>query len=231
VGLEGRGPGRGDRYRHALRLVVLHLNPPGRARGPHGALAPLPGESREHIEQLVDLLLPLAARARAQHVGDARLDVTAQEEPSHLLERALRRRDLQEDVDAVRVGADHPLEPLYLSLDPAQPPEHLPLRLDVDHARRRRSTREGLPPPRRGARGAAGTFRPFCRPIRSPCLITSRSTSRARGFARSARYFSQYRGESARIFICSTASVSAARSPFRAARRSSARTFAELTRG
>src|SRR5207244_13046091 len=46
--------------------------------------------------------------------------------------------------------------------------------------RRRRSTREGLPPPRRGARGAAGTFRPFCRPIRSPCLITSRSTSRAR---------------------------------------------------
>src|SRR5207253_1512998 len=198
-----------DRYRYAPRLFVLHLNTRDAALGPHGALAPLPCKSREHVEQLVDLLLPLAARARAQRVGDARLDVTAQEEPSYLLERALRGRDLQEHVDAVRVGPDHPLEPLHLSLDPPQPPEGPPLGLGVDHAR----------------------GRPSGWPIRSPCLITSRSTSRARGLARSARYFSQYRGESARTFICSTASVSAARSPFRAARRSSARTFAEFTRG
>src|SRR5215831_68140 len=49
--------------------------------------------------------------------------------------------------------------------------------------------------------------------MRSPCLITSRSTRRASGLDRSVRYFSQYRGECARVRIWSSASDSAVRSP------------------
>src|SRR5213594_577102 len=49
--------------------------------------------------------------------------------------------------------------------------------------------------------------------MRSPCLMTSRSTRRASGLDRSTRYFSQYRGECASVRIWSSASDSAVRSP------------------
>src|SRR5262245_30893302 len=101
---------------------------PGRPRS--SSLAP---EPREHVEQFVDLLLALALRARANRVGHARLDVPAQQELLDLLERALHCRDLEQDVDAVRLAVDHPLETLYLPLDPSEPPQGLGLRLLVDH--------------------------------------------------------------------------------------------------
>src|SRR4030095_12250187 len=100
---------------------------PGRPASP--SLAP---EPREHVEQLVDLLLALALRARANGPGPARLDVPPQQELLALLERALYRRDLEQDVDAVRLAVDHALETLHLPLDPSQPPEGLGLRLLVD---------------------------------------------------------------------------------------------------
>src|SRR3989442_8756177 len=49
--------------------------------------------------------------------------------------------------------------------------------------------------------------------MRSPCLITSRSTRRASGLDRSDRYFSQQRGEWASVRIWSRARESAVRSP------------------
>src|SRR5256885_15440199 len=95
------------------------------------SLAP---EAREHLDQLVDLLLALALRARAKRVGHAGLDMPTQQELLDLLERALHRGDLEQDVDAVGLGVDHPLEPLHLPLDSPQPSQRLGLRLLVDHA-------------------------------------------------------------------------------------------------
>src|SRR5207247_1286009 len=66
--------------------------------------------------------------------------------------------------------------------------------------------------------------------MRSPCLIESMSTSRASGLRSSPRYFSQYFGECASVCIWSSASVSAVRSPFFAASRSSPRIFWPLIR-
>src|SRR2546427_5442452 len=117
VGLSGEG---GD----AL------LSTPPAARASSSSLAPDPGE---HVEELVDLLLAFAFGARTNRVGDARLDVPAQQELLDLLERALHRRDLEQDVDAVRLAVDHPLETLHLPLDPTQSAEGLGLRLRVDH--------------------------------------------------------------------------------------------------
>src|SRR5215831_3565518 len=66
--------------------------------------------------------------------------------------------------------------------------------------------------------------------MRSPCLITSRSTRRASGLDRSVRYFSQYRGECARVRIWSSASDSAVRSPRLAASLRSPTSLAWLMR-
>src|SRR5256886_14360954 len=105
------------------------------SRGRARSSAPsLPSEAGEDVEQLVALLLPLASRARAHRVGHARLDVAPEQELLDLLEGPLHCGDLHQDVDAVRLVVDHPLEPLHLSLDPAHPPEDLGLRLLVDHA-------------------------------------------------------------------------------------------------
>src|SRR5881628_2532215 len=66
--------------------------------------------------------------------------------------------------------------------------------------------------------------------MRSPCLMTSRSTRRASGLDRSTRYFSQYRGECASVRIWSSASDSAVRSPFFAASFKSSSSLAWLIR-
>src|SRR2546425_6464223 len=118
VGLSGEG---GD---------ALLATPPA-ARASSSPLAP---ERGEHVEELVDLLLAFAFGPRTNRVGDARLDVPAQQELLDLLERALHRRDLEQDVDAVRLTVDHPLEALHLPLDPPEASERLRLCLVVDHA-------------------------------------------------------------------------------------------------
>src|SRR5262245_39753021 len=93
----------------------------------------LPRETREDVQQLLDLPLPVALRAGAERVGHARFDVAAEEELLYLLERTLHRRDLEQDVDAVRLARDHPLQPLHLALDAPGPPQRLLLRRLVDH--------------------------------------------------------------------------------------------------
>src|SRR5207249_2208036 len=65
--------------------------------------------------------------------GHAGFDVTAEQELLHLGQRALDRRHLEQDVDAIGVRFDHALHPLHLSLDPAQPSEGLCFRLGIGH--------------------------------------------------------------------------------------------------
>src|SRR5262245_8404407 len=125
-----RTSGRARPCRHRPRSAC---RAPAR-RVPSPSLQPsLTSEAREHVEQLVDLLLALALGAGAQRVGDARLDVPAEQELLDLIERSLDGGDLEQDVDAIRVAVDHPLETLHLPLDPAQPTERLGLRRLVDH--------------------------------------------------------------------------------------------------
>ena len=49
------------------------------------------------------------------------LEVGVEELQGHTLEGAARGRDLREDVDAVRVLVDHPLQSPHLSLDAPEP--------------------------------------------------------------------------------------------------------------
>ena len=58
----------------------------------------------------------------------------AQQELLDLLEGPLHGRDLEQDVDAVRLAVDHPLQTLHLTFDSTQAPEGLGLRLLIDHS-------------------------------------------------------------------------------------------------
>src|SRR5207249_10745919 len=69
----------------------------------------------------------------AEGVGDARCEVAAEQQRLHLLERTLHRGDLEEDVHAVGVVADHPLETLDLPFDAAQSAQRLRLGGVVQH--------------------------------------------------------------------------------------------------
>jgi len=51
--------------------------------------------------------------------------VIVEQAQRHLFQRSLHRRDLSEDVDAVAVLGDHPLQAAHLTLDPAQAPKQL----------------------------------------------------------------------------------------------------------
>src|SRR5262245_29108082 len=61
--------------------------------------------------------------ALGDRFGDAVTQVLIEQAKSHRLQRPGRGRNLGEDVDAVLVGLDHPLEAAYLTLDAAQPLE------------------------------------------------------------------------------------------------------------
>src|SRR5262245_31010964 len=148
-----RTSGRARPCRHRPRSAC---RAPAR-RVPSPSLQPsLTSEAREHVEKLVDLLLALALGAGAQRVSDARLDVPAEQELLDLIERSLDGRDLEQDVDAIRLAVDHPLETLHLSLDPAQPPKGFGLRLLVDH---RSTPRRHIPP--------GGSIDPGCAAVNS----------------------------------------------------------------
>ena len=58
----------------------------------------------------------------------------AEQELLALLERALHGGDLEQDVHAVGVVLEHPLQPLHLSLDAPQPAARLGFGLLVEHA-------------------------------------------------------------------------------------------------
>src|SRR4051812_41268218 len=64
-------------------------------------------------------------------VHDAGAQVLLEQAEGHRLQRLGHRRDLGEDVDAVLLVLDHPLQPAGLALDAAQPLEVVVLAADV----------------------------------------------------------------------------------------------------
>src|SRR5262245_42714960 len=58
--------------------------------------------------------------ARAERAGDTVAHVLVEDLERERLERGVHGRDLGEDVDAVAVVLDHPLDPPHLALDPVQ---------------------------------------------------------------------------------------------------------------
>ena len=59
--------------------------------------------------------------ARGEGVGDAVVHVAVEDPEREALERGVDRGDLRQDVDAVAVVLQHPLDPAYLALDPMEP--------------------------------------------------------------------------------------------------------------
>src|SRR2546425_1180291 len=115
--------------------VVEKLRGAGRALDAHwlGRLEPL-GQSDKEIEVLADrgsvdrigttsrvaLLASRLLVAGREGVGDAAVYVVAENLQPKRLERCRHRADLGEDVDAVALVLDHPLDPAHLPLDPVQ---------------------------------------------------------------------------------------------------------------
>src|SRR4030095_5101255 len=74
----------------------------------------------QHVQQLVDLLELLLALAAADGVVDAMLDMVLEHLVLHLLEGGPYGLQLGQDVDAVALLIDHPLNAAHLALDAAQ---------------------------------------------------------------------------------------------------------------
>src|SRR5882724_236568 len=73
----------------------------------------------ERAHQLTELLLPCLRLG----VHQAGADVILDQADGHLVQRRLDGRDLLQDVDAVAVLLDHPLDAADLPLDPGKAPE------------------------------------------------------------------------------------------------------------
>src|SRR4051794_30966265 len=134
---------------------------------------PATHEPADGGHQLFGLLL-LVAIGRAD---DAMLRVLVEQPERHLVERGLHGADLREDVDAVAVVLDHPLEPPDLALDALEAPEQLVLGRAV--AARGNGA---------GAGGGSGGHTPAVYPPRglSPADGGHRATVPKRGRAESA---------------------------------------------
>src|SRR5262245_3141965 len=82
-----------------------------------------PASSRallQHLQQLVDLLELLLGLAAADGVVDAMLDMVLEHLVLYLLEGGAHGLQLGEDVDAVALLIDHPLDAAHLAFDAAQ---------------------------------------------------------------------------------------------------------------
>lgn len=83
-----------------------------------------PQETAYRGHHLIGSLRPLTVLG-AHH---ARMGVTVEQPEGDLVECGLDRRDLGQDIDAVTLLGDHPLDAAYLPLDPSQPSLELTLR-------------------------------------------------------------------------------------------------------
>jgi NAD(P)H dehydrogenase (quinone) len=81
-----------------------------------------PDQARDRLGGLLDLLFALRA-ALLDGLGDTVAEVVFDQAEGDGLQRTGHRGHLGEDVDAVGVAFHHALQPAYLTLDPAQPPE------------------------------------------------------------------------------------------------------------
>ena len=78
-------------------------------------------EAVHRVEELLALRLGLGGVAGRERAGDAVVHVVVEDLEREALERRLDGRDLREDVDAVAVVLDHPLDPAHLALDAVEP--------------------------------------------------------------------------------------------------------------
>src|SRR3954447_13186279 len=92
-----------------------------------------PDEASDGLGGLAHLLLGLGAPGSGR-VDDTVGQVLIEQPQSHRLQRLRHRRDLGEDVDAVLLVLDHPLQAAGLPLDAAQPLEVVVLALGRDVA-------------------------------------------------------------------------------------------------
>ena len=99
-----------------LSCYIRHRDaPPGGSAAAHHAA--------DGCHQLLGALFLL--RVRTAH--DAVVRVVVEQAEGHLVERGLSSADLRQDVDAVAVVLDHPLDAAHLALDAAQPLQELVL--------------------------------------------------------------------------------------------------------
>src|SRR5438034_272332 len=73
------------------------------------------------LQELPALLRRDVGVARGNRAGDAVVDVLVEDLEGEALERCRDGRDLRQDVDAVAVVLDHPLDSAHLALDPMEP--------------------------------------------------------------------------------------------------------------
>src|SRR6476646_1313501 len=78
-------------------------------------------EPFHRVQQLLGLGLRSLRVTGAHRIAYAVVDVAVQHPQPDLLERRRDGADLVEDVDAVALLLDHPLDPAHLALDPVQP--------------------------------------------------------------------------------------------------------------
>src|SRR3712207_6340834 len=132
-----------------------------------------PDEAGDRLGGLADLLVGLAA-ARLGGLDDAVRQVLLDQAERDRLQRLRHRRDPGEDVDAVLLVLDHPLQPAGLTLDAAQPLEVVVLAVDVAVLA---TALHGCPPDASGGRSGDNRT-PLGHVV--PRVVRHRSASRAR---------------------------------------------------
>ena len=78
-------------------------------------------EAVHGLEELLALRLRFRRIAGGERAGDAVVHVVVEDPEGEALERRVHRGDLREDVDAVAILLDHPLDPAHLALDAVEP--------------------------------------------------------------------------------------------------------------
>jgi len=88
--------------------------------GTAGASARL-GEALHRGQELLDLLSGLGLVPRRDCAGDAVLDVLVEDLERERFERRIDGGDLSQDLDAIAIFFEHPLDSAHLSLDAMKP--------------------------------------------------------------------------------------------------------------
>src|SRR5262245_23107641 len=95
------------------------------------------------VEELLALRLGLGRVARGERTRDAVIDVVVEDLEGQALERGVDGGDLREDVDAVAILLEHPLDAAHLPLDAMEPADESILvgRVSVDRLAHATSSR------------------------------------------------------------------------------------------
>lgn len=89
--------------------------------------------ARKHVQELFDLLSPLTVTAAGESLGNAGVHVRPEHDSADLSKCPLGRSSLQQNVDAVIVIFDHPVNRGHLTLDSLESGKRLLLLRWVEH--------------------------------------------------------------------------------------------------